>query len=334
MGVVRMFRIAAVAAVAALSWAGVAAAQGATGQQAQGETFTIQPGASATVRFEGFCYQFGESFPSSVSAPSGLADENIRAALTLARAQGYTGSDQDALQVQFAIWQLQGETDAPQGGDLARDVVNRSRTAQAPAPAGATSLIDAAAAGQVRIEVTEFAAVGAPAEIAPGVSDNFYGRGSLSVTNLTDQELTLYMPVGTIIPSQNLDEQDLVAYSTSVEGASAQAAQQPTAQPTVAQPTVQPTVAQPTAQPTVAQATVQPTVAQPTVQPTSAAAAPPVSQPTNVQAAGPTPLPTIASVGGQPTALPNTSGVALPIPAIVLGALALGAAALRRGMRR
>lgn len=313
MAVVRMFRVTAAAVLAALLWVGVAGAQD---QGGQGETFTVQPGASATVSFEGFCYQFGEAFPSAVSAPSGLADENIRAALTLARAQGFTGSDQDALQVQYAIWQLQGEQDAPAGGDLARDVVNRSRTAQAPAPAGATSLIDAAAAGQVRVEVAEFAPVGGPVEIAPGVSDNFYGRGSLVVTNLSDQELTLYMPIGTIIPSQDPEEQDLVAYSTGVESEPAQAAQattSPTTQPTV-QPTAQPTT-QPTAQPT-AQPTVQPTV-QPTLQPT-------VAQPT----AQPTARPT-----AQPTELPNTSGISLPLPALILAVLGLAAAALRRALK-
>jgi hypothetical protein len=305
MGSVQGFRIAAAAALAALLWVGPAAAQGDTGQQ--GEVFTLQPGASATVRFQGFCYQFGESFPSAVGAPTGLAEESIRAALTLARAQGLTGSDQDALEVQYAIWQLQGEQDAPAGGDVARDILNRSRTAQAPAPAGVTSLIDAAGAGQVRIEVTEFAAVGAPIQITDSATDNFYGRGSLVVTNLSGQELSLYMPVGTLIPSQNPEEQDLVAFSTGVEVAqAAQATQAPTTAPTAA----------------------------PTTAPTSAPVAAPTSVPTNVQAAGPTPLPTIQAVGGQPTALPETSGLAIPIPAILLGAAAAGAAALRRALRR
>lgn len=292
-------RLAVVLVVVALLWVAPAAAQ------SQGEQFTLEPGASATLQFEGFCAQFGEPFPDSLRGPTGLADEPIRAALTLARAQGLTGSDQDALQVQYAIWQLQGEQDAPQGGDLARDVLNRSRTAQAPAPAGATSLVDALAAGQVRVEVTAFAPVGAPVEIAPGVSDNFYGRGTLTVTNLSGQQLNLYMPVGTVLASSDPGDQDLVAYATSADTANVDPAQATTAQPTT-------------------QATAAPT-AQATAQPTAQATA----VPTNVQAAQPTPQPTPRPSGS----LPNTSGGA-PLAAVLLAGAAVAAATLRRALRR
>ncbi|HMQ33876.1 MAG TPA: hypothetical protein PKD53_24295, partial [Chloroflexaceae bacterium] len=245
MGLVDLARLAAAIALVALVGAGGALAQGDQGAQGQqdafAESFTLEPGASATIGFEGFCYQYGEPFPAALSGPSGLAEGNIRSALALARSQGLTGSDQDALQVQYAIWQLQGQSNAPEGGELALRILNQTRAAPGPTTPQGTSLVDAVTSGQVSVSVTEFGPVGERVEIAPGVNDTFYGRGRMVVTNNSQETLTLYMPTGTIIAAVDAEEQDLVAYATSIEGEESGApAQQATEAPTEAPPRAPP----------------------------------------------------------------------------------------------
>jgi hypothetical protein len=261
------------------------------------------------VTFEAFCAQFGEDFPAGVQAPSGVASQQVQAALAYAQQQGLTGSDQQALQVQYAIWQLLGATDSPRGEQAAQDVVAQASAAPA-APQGATSVVEAAQAGQVRVTVNSWQPVGQPVQITQTATDNFYGRGTLTVENVSQQALTLYMPYGTILPSVNQAEQDMVAYATNVQTTDTGVAQAPTAAATQAA-TQAPTAA----------ATQAPTA---TTAPTQAATQAPTTAPTATQTA--------------PTTLPETSegsrGSLLLLIATALVLLAAGGHLLRGLVRR
>jgi hypothetical protein len=200
-----------------------------SGQAAQGtQTFTLPAGGSATLTFEAFCAQFGEDFPEGVGAPSSVASERVQAALAYAQQQGLTGSGEQALQVQYAIWELLGATDSPRGEQAARDVVAQASAAPAP-PQGATSLLAAAQAGDVQLTVDSWQPVGQPVQITPDATDNFYGRGQFTVRNTSQQELTLYLPYGAIFPATDPADQDMVGYATDVQTSGTEAAQAATA---------------------------------------------------------------------------------------------------------
>jgi hypothetical protein len=301
----------AAGAVALLALLGIQGAFAQTGGGAQGaQSFTLQPGGTATITFEAFCAQFGEDFPASVQAPASTAPNNVRAALNYARTQGLIGSDQQALQVQYALWQLLGAVDSPRGEQAAQDIVAQAGTTPPASPAGAQSVIEAAQAGQVRLAVTQWQAIGQPVQITQTATDNFYGRGTLTVENTGQQPLTLYVPIGAVFPAVNQAEQDMVGYATNVE----------TSDPPVGQ-------AQATAAPTqAATATAAPTqAATATVAPTQAATA--TAAPTQVATATP----------AAPTTLPNTSGGggSALLLMIVAGLLMLAAGGrLARGLLR
>jgi hypothetical protein len=292
MTITRMMRVGG--AVALLTLIGIQgvfaqpnAQQTATGVQ----TFTLQPGGTATVTFEAFCAQFGEDFPAAVQAPNATAPDNVRAALDYARRQGLIGSDQQALQVQYALWQLLGAVDSPRGEQAAQDIVAQSGTTPPAAPSGARSIVEAAQANQVRLTVTQWQPIGQPVAITQTATDNFYGRGTLTVENTSQQPLTLYMTVGTVFPAVNQAEQDMVGYATNIQTTAAQAATATTA------PTQAATAA--------ATQTTAPTA-------TTAATAAPTQTTAPTQAATATTAPTQAAVPTAtrvaPATLPETSG--------------------------
>jgi hypothetical protein len=191
---------------------------GSRSVQAQGDTerFTLQPGGTAVISFEAFCTEFGELFPDAVQGPSGLAPDAARAAMAYGVNQGLNADGQQALQLQYAIWQALGEAGSPAGDATAQDVVTNG-TAAPVSPSGATSVLDAAAAGDVTVTLDSWEPIGPEVAITQTATDNFYGRGQLTVTNTSQQELTLYMPVGTLFPSVDESQQTMAGYATDVQ---------------------------------------------------------------------------------------------------------------------
>ena len=102
----------ALALLAAAFGGGAALAQ--TGQSAQ--TFTLQPGGSATVTFEAFCTNFGQAFPTSIQAPNGVSDPKVAGALAYIQSNNLAADENQALDAQYGIWQAQGATGSPAGG--------------------------------------------------------------------------------------------------------------------------------------------------------------------------------------------------------------------------
>lgn len=133
-------RILGAAALLALLINGTSAVQA----QSDAEAFTLQPGGTATISFEAFCTEFGEVFASGVQVPNALAPDAARAALAYGVNKGLNADAQQALQLQFAIWQSLGEANSPAGDATTKDVVANGTTA--PANPQATSLLDAAKA--------------------------------------------------------------------------------------------------------------------------------------------------------------------------------------------
>lgn len=197
---------------------GVARAQSST------DSFTLQPGGKATITFEAFCTEFGEVFANAVQGPSGLAPEPARAALAYGVDQGLNADAQQALQLQFAIWQALGETGSPAGDATAQDVITNGTAA--PTDPQGTSVLDAAQAGQVTVTLDSWQPIGPKVQITATASDNFYGRGQVTVENTSQQELTLFMPVGTLFPSVDAAQQTMAGYATDVQVTNPQAPQQ------------------------------------------------------------------------------------------------------------
>jgi len=172
---------------------------GAGGQAAQAQsnqTFTIPAGGRANVNFEGFCIDFGGSFPRALRAPSERVSNDLRGALAYIQSNGLSGTTAKAVQAEYGIWRVAGARGSPRGDATADAVVNARGNVPAD-PQNATSILDAARAGRVSLETISWGSVGAPVDIA-GARDNFYGRGTLVVRNLSGQQLTLFMPIGTL----------------------------------------------------------------------------------------------------------------------------------------
>jgi hypothetical protein len=182
------------------------------------QTFTIPGGGRAVIVFEAYCLDFGGAFPQTLQAPSaaaGLAPGNVRAALAYIQANNLSAQAATALQAQYAIWRLAGARGSPQGNQTANTVVAAGTTPPAD-PANATSIMNAGAAGSVALDTIAWGPIGSKVEITRGSTDNFYGRGQLVVRNRTQQQLTLFMPVGTIFWPGFSGSQRMTGYLTSV----------------------------------------------------------------------------------------------------------------------
>ncbi len=182
--------------------------------QTSTQTFTLPPNGKATVTFQALCVVYGKKFPTAINGPSTVSSDPVQAALSYAQSKGYLSDEQQALQVQYAIWQLLNQG-GPQGGAITQEVVAQAQNP--PAPPQGTSLIDAVKADQVKVSIDSWQPNGQPVQIAPGATDHFYGQGQLTVENTSQQALTLYMPVGTVFPSANADEQSIGGYLTNVQ---------------------------------------------------------------------------------------------------------------------
>jgi len=203
--------MAIMAVVAAMLVAVSSPAQAQTGAN---DAFTLQPGGVATITFEAFCTEFGKFFPETIVVPTGVAADNVRAALGYVQQKAYAADGKQALEANFGIWQIAGATRATGGGDITQDVIKNGTTVPID-PAG-TSIVDAAKAGQVKLTLSSWAPIGEKVAIL-NAADHFYGRGTLTVENTSTQAIELYMPVGTTFPGSEARFQVMGGYPTDVE---------------------------------------------------------------------------------------------------------------------
>jgi hypothetical protein len=179
---------------------------GATAAQTTSASFTLQPGGKATITFEAFCTNFGLKFPQAIQAPNAVGQDKIRGALAYIQSNNLAADPAKALEAQYAIWQLSGATGSPAGGADAKAVVAAAATA--PANPSGTSVVDAVKANQVKVTLASWQPIGNKVQLGSAM-DNFYGRGTLTVENTSQQALTLAMPVGTLFPPVTAGEQTM-----------------------------------------------------------------------------------------------------------------------------
>jgi hypothetical protein len=275
----------------------------------RGETTVLVPAnEQVTLGFETFCLDFGLEFPSELGAPIDRAQDEVLAVLRVAIEEGYTQSD--PLQVQLAIWRvIEGEwvfdeEEVPR--ELAEEILAAAEEgATDPLQGEGISLTQAVDDGLVSVESEDFEAVDAP---TPGEYEFPYkGQGTLIITNLTDEDVQIYFPYGTVFMPGPESEQDIVAYAIDME-----LIQQETPTPT---PTATPAPDTPT--PT---ATPVPDTPTPTATPV-----PDTPTPTATPTETPLPAPDGLPVTGA-SMPPGSSGNSLPLIAtlLALGAIAGG----------
>ena len=254
-----------------------------------GETSVLVPAnGQTTLQFETYCLDFGKDFPTQIGKPLHRADDAVLRVLKVALEGGYTESD--PLQVQLAIWQvIEGkwvfdENEIPH--TLAGEILVAAETADVtPLQGEGIPVTQAVDEGLVTLASENFQAVDAPN--AAGYEFAYRGQGTLVITNLTNEEIRIFFPFGTVFIRGLESEQNVVAYATEL--------------------TLLPT---PTAVPTDT----------PTAIPTDTPTAVPTDTPTAVPAPTETPAaPEILPVTGA-SSPPDASGNSLPLLATLLSA--------------
>jgi hypothetical protein len=224
MRIIRAGQAVLVAVLLGIFGSGIAAAQTAP------PNFTLQPGGTATITYEAYCTDFGQKFPTTLQTPNAVAEDKVRGGLAYIQQNNLSADQTKALDAQYGIWQLRGATGSPAGGAIAQAVVSAGNTA--PTNPLGTSLLDAVKAGQAKLTLGTWGPIGSPVAIG-SATDNFYGRGTLTVQNTSQQALTLYMPVGTLFPPNTAGEQTMAAYATNIQVSNPQT-NQPQQLPTTA----------------------------------------------------------------------------------------------------
>lgn len=216
------------AGIVALSSALIAGMSAGVAQAQAPSTFTLEPGGKATITFNAFCTNFGKKFPMSIQAPNAVAPDAQRAAVAYIQSSNLAATPQQALEAQYGLWQVIGATNSPVGGDVAKAVVNAAKTAPV-TPAG-TSVVDAAKQNQVKLTLNSWTPTGDKVQFGTA-TDNFYGSGTLTVENSSQQRLTLSMPAGTLFPPTTAGEQTMAGFATKVDVANPQTTTKPTTLP-------------------------------------------------------------------------------------------------------
>lgn len=178
-------------------------------QALNAQVLTIPAGKTSSLRVRGFCLDYGKPFPTGISAPNGLAPDNIRAALNYAVSKDYVNTN--VQQTQQAVWFLSdGNWHRPDHA-LGDEIANAAKdTANQPATPEGISLIDALAAKSVTASITF-----APAEgTAPNVA--YYGDGVLMIKNVTTEDVKVFLPFGSVFPPAQDTEQRLIGYALAV----------------------------------------------------------------------------------------------------------------------
>jgi len=183
--------------------------------------FTVPPGGRVQVTFTAFCIQFGDySFPYAIQAPNAnnnpaLATDAVRKLLIYAKNNKVENDPQKALEVQRAIWRQLG-VKGISGGDSA---ISGSQNITISDPANARSILDKTGWNNKEwgLDTTSWTPLSEPLHLTDSAIDFFYGRGLMTVKNNTNNQLSLFMPDGTIIyPAGKGRHQQIAGYLTGV----------------------------------------------------------------------------------------------------------------------
>jgi hypothetical protein len=152
---------------------------------------SVPPRGTVTVAVDGNCLNYGLPFPGAALKLTGLADDKIRTAIAYSLAKGYHTAE-GLPQAQQAVWYFTDKQSVT--GDklkLAQEIVAYVEGGAKPKDldARSLSLVDAVKQGLVAASVGDFKNISNPA---------YFGKGTLTITNLSDKTQTLHLPYGMI----------------------------------------------------------------------------------------------------------------------------------------
>ena len=138
----------------------------------------LEPGASATMKYQMFCVQYGTQLMAGPVEFKGRSKHSAKHILAYAHSKGYIESN--PVQVQLAIWRkTTGKWQAPDHA-LAEEIFKNYVKFPAESEKGAIFMTDAIKAGTVKIEVMPVAPVTVPNS---PVAWPYMGEGQLTLTN-------------------------------------------------------------------------------------------------------------------------------------------------------
>ena len=177
--------------------AGVVSVNDAWAQQGVGD-IVLEPGASATVKYQMFCIQYGMQLTPGPVDFKGRSKHSAKHILAYAHAKGYVESN--PVQVQLAIWRkTTGEWKAPDHA-LAEEIFKKYAGFPAESDKGAVFMTDAIKAGTVKIQVMPVA----PVKVANSPVDwPFMGDGELTLTNTSKHRVKVRARDGFELASPN-----------------------------------------------------------------------------------------------------------------------------------
>lgn len=187
---------------------------------------TIPANGEAEISFQGYCLDFGEPFPTAFGEPGSRASDDVLKVVKTALLDG--SADEDPLTVNLAIWTLREDktiddlypTIEEDKADKVNDLLERSEKATIDplATDRGIALDKAIADEQVEVSSADFEAdEAAPLAVPEDEGHPYHGSGTMTIKNLTNAEITIYYPFGTVLEAQNAAQQDLVTYSTELE---------------------------------------------------------------------------------------------------------------------
>lgn len=179
-------------------------------------TISLAAGGQASLPVSAYCINFGEPFPGGVTVSTNRVPDGVVKVLKAAAKDG-TGST-NVLQTQIAVWHaLEGkwgykDEDVDITVAKALDTAAVAETTQ-PLLGRGIPLDQAIADGKVRATIEAWKEADAPKALPADTP--YYGSGTLTVTNLTDAKLDVYVPLGLILKAANDAEQDMAMYAVS-----------------------------------------------------------------------------------------------------------------------
>lgn len=171
--------------------------------------YTVPANGTLEVIIRGFCLDKPRHFPGAFLEPSDhQVQDDVLKTFAFSVAKGY--ARKQIYQTQLALWYLRdhqwfNETaNPPRPRDIAQEIVRQGLTSPLrEKPTDAPTLIEAVQSGAIKAEVNDFHAT----------TENYEGEGTLVLTNLTDQPVTLYITVGTVFKAATEGEQRMITWA-------------------------------------------------------------------------------------------------------------------------
>ena len=159
---------------------------------------------TANILINGYCMDYGLPFPGTSIRPVELAPNVVRNTICYNIAKAYV--QEDLWQAQLAIWRQTDALDKGTEFNLANETAAYSESDVIPGDIvdGCTELTKAVGAGTVSATIDDFENISDP---------EYFGKGTLVMTNLTDSEQRICIPYGVRFTDETRDGvQDMAIY--------------------------------------------------------------------------------------------------------------------------